>query len=231
MLSLTGLCAAIAVSALFFILGYLVYHGGSDMNWDFFTKLPTPVGESGGGMANAIVGSGKLAAAGGADRRAHRAAGRRLPGGIWRQDRALHRALYRGHAERRAFDRHRHFCLRHGRHAGAPLFDPGRRLCPGDHDDSHRAAQHRGVPERRAARHARRRHGAGSQQVEDDFECRFARRAKRHHYRDSAVAGARGRRNRASALHRFRQPLLESRLESADRFAAGHDLHLCRRSL
>ena len=60
MLSLTGLCALIAVSVLFFILGYLVYHGGRDVNWDFFTKLPKPVGESGGGMANAIVGSGKL---------------------------------------------------------------------------------------------------------------------------------------------------------------------------
>ena len=60
MLSLTGLCALIAVSVLFFILGYLVYHGGRDVNWEFFTKLPKPVGESGGGMANAIVGSGKL---------------------------------------------------------------------------------------------------------------------------------------------------------------------------
>src|SRR5437899_12652551 len=60
MLSLTGLCALIAVSVLFFILGYLVYHGGKDVNWDFFTKLPKPVGEAGGGMANAIVGSGKL---------------------------------------------------------------------------------------------------------------------------------------------------------------------------
>ena len=60
MLSLTGLCALIAVSVLFFILGYLVYHGGRDVNWNFFTKLPTPVGEAGGGMANAIVGSGKL---------------------------------------------------------------------------------------------------------------------------------------------------------------------------
>jgi phosphate transport system permease protein len=60
MLSLTGLCALIAVAVLFFILGYLVYHGGRDVNWNFFTKLPTPVGESGGGMANAIVGSGKL---------------------------------------------------------------------------------------------------------------------------------------------------------------------------
>ena len=60
MLSLTGLCALLAVSALFFILGYLVYHGGKDVNWNFFTKLPRPVGETGGGMANAIVGSGKL---------------------------------------------------------------------------------------------------------------------------------------------------------------------------
>src|ERR1700722_9585615 len=60
MLGLTGVSTLIGVSVLFFILGYLVYHGGRDVNWDFFTKLPTPVGESGGGMANAIVGSGKL---------------------------------------------------------------------------------------------------------------------------------------------------------------------------
>ena len=30
------------------------------MSWNFFTKLPVPVGETGGGMANAIVGSGKI---------------------------------------------------------------------------------------------------------------------------------------------------------------------------
>jgi phosphate transport system permease protein len=60
MLTMTGVCALVAVSVLFFILGYLVYHGGTSINWDFFTKLPTPVGESGGGMANAIVGSAKL---------------------------------------------------------------------------------------------------------------------------------------------------------------------------
>jgi phosphate transport system permease protein len=60
MLSLTGACALLAVSALFFILGYLVWHGGKALNWDFFTKLPKPVGEAGGGMANAIVGSAKL---------------------------------------------------------------------------------------------------------------------------------------------------------------------------
>ena len=60
MLTLTGVCAAVAVSVLFFILGYLVYNGGASINWDFFTKLPVPVGEVGGGMANAIVGSAKL---------------------------------------------------------------------------------------------------------------------------------------------------------------------------
>jgi phosphate transport system permease protein len=60
MLSLTGLCALITVSALFFILGYLVWNGGKDLSWNFFTKLPAPVGETGGGMANAILGSLKL---------------------------------------------------------------------------------------------------------------------------------------------------------------------------
>lgn len=60
MLSLTGACALFTVSVLIFILGYLVWNGGSSVNWNFFTKLPTPVGESGGGMANAIVGSAKL---------------------------------------------------------------------------------------------------------------------------------------------------------------------------
>ncbi len=60
MLSMTGLCAFVAVAVLFLILGYLVYNGSTSINWNFFTKLPTPVGETGGGMANAIVGSAKL---------------------------------------------------------------------------------------------------------------------------------------------------------------------------
>jgi phosphate transport system permease protein len=62
MLTMTGFCALVAVSVLFFILGNLVYHGGTSINWNFFTKLPAPVGETGGGMANAIVGSAKLLA-------------------------------------------------------------------------------------------------------------------------------------------------------------------------
>jgi len=60
MLSLTGLCALLTVSALFFILGYLIWNGGKDLSWSFFTHLPAPVGEEGGGMANAIVGTMKL---------------------------------------------------------------------------------------------------------------------------------------------------------------------------
>ncbi len=60
MLTLTGLCTLIAAGTLVFILSYLFVHGAKSLNWDFFTKLPTPVGETGGGMANAIVGSAKL---------------------------------------------------------------------------------------------------------------------------------------------------------------------------
>jgi phosphate transport system permease protein len=57
MLSVTGVFTALAVSTLFLILGYLVYYGGRSLDWNFFTKLPFPPGEIGGGMANAIVGS------------------------------------------------------------------------------------------------------------------------------------------------------------------------------
>jgi phosphate transport system permease protein len=60
MLTVTGMCTLIAAGTLVYILGYLFVHGATSLTWDFFTKLPTPVGESGGGMANAIVGSGKL---------------------------------------------------------------------------------------------------------------------------------------------------------------------------
>jgi phosphate transport system permease protein len=60
MLGLTGVCALVAVSVLMFILGYLVWNGGRYLTWTFLTHLPAPVGETGGGMGNAIVGSGKL---------------------------------------------------------------------------------------------------------------------------------------------------------------------------
>jgi phosphate transport system permease protein len=62
MLTLTGLCALVTVSALFLILGYLLWNGGKSLDWDFFTKLPLSPGELGGGMANAIIGSAKIVA-------------------------------------------------------------------------------------------------------------------------------------------------------------------------
>jgi phosphate transport system permease protein len=60
MLSLSGVCTVLVIGVLFFILGYLLWNGARSLNLDFFTKLPKPSGESGGGMANAILGSGKV---------------------------------------------------------------------------------------------------------------------------------------------------------------------------
>jgi len=60
MFALTGLCTLFTVSVLFFVLGYLAWQGGRAINWEFFTELPKPVGEPGGGMGNAILGSAKL---------------------------------------------------------------------------------------------------------------------------------------------------------------------------
>jgi len=60
MLTLTGVFTFLTVSILFLILGYLVYNGGKSLDWAFFTKLPLPPGEDGGGMANAIVGSAEM---------------------------------------------------------------------------------------------------------------------------------------------------------------------------
>ncbi|HEX4004268.1 MAG TPA: phosphate ABC transporter permease PstA [Candidatus Acidoferrales bacterium] len=60
MLTLTGVAAFSVVAVLFLILGYLIYNGGKSLSWSFFTQLPKPVGETGGGMANAIIGSLKL---------------------------------------------------------------------------------------------------------------------------------------------------------------------------
>jgi phosphate transport system permease protein len=60
MVGLTVLATAIALVPLFLVLGYLFSKGASSLNWDFFTKMPAPVGQTGGGMLNAIVGSFEL---------------------------------------------------------------------------------------------------------------------------------------------------------------------------
>jgi phosphate transport system permease protein len=60
MLGATGVCAIAIAGILLFILGYLFVKGASSLDLAFFTKLPRPVGETGGGMANAIVGSARI---------------------------------------------------------------------------------------------------------------------------------------------------------------------------
>jgi phosphate transport system permease protein len=53
-------CALLVLAPLIMILVYLVLRGAGSLNWAFFTHLPKPVGEAGGGMANAILGSGMI---------------------------------------------------------------------------------------------------------------------------------------------------------------------------
>jgi len=57
MLGMLALAAMITVLPLVFILVHLLAKGATSLNLAFFTHMPKPVGEAGGGMANAIVGT------------------------------------------------------------------------------------------------------------------------------------------------------------------------------
>ena len=57
MIGLTYLAAALATLPLLLILAHLLRKGASSLSLAFFTHMPQPVGEPGGGMANAIVGT------------------------------------------------------------------------------------------------------------------------------------------------------------------------------
>ncbi len=54
---LSGAASFLVLAPLVAIFGYLIYKGVGSINWAFLTHTPRPVGEPGGGMANAIVGS------------------------------------------------------------------------------------------------------------------------------------------------------------------------------
>ncbi len=56
------LSAILVIAPLGLVFFHLLVNGAGSVNWDFFTKLPAPVGAAGGGMANAIVGSLELLA-------------------------------------------------------------------------------------------------------------------------------------------------------------------------
>ncbi|HEY7309074.1 MAG TPA: phosphate ABC transporter permease subunit PstC [Gemmataceae bacterium] len=52
-----GLCLVTTCVPLFLILGFILYRGIGALSWGFFTQLPRPMGEMGGGLANALAGS------------------------------------------------------------------------------------------------------------------------------------------------------------------------------
>ena len=58
--------AILVIAPLGLVFFHLLINGAGSVNWDFFTKLPAPVGATGGGMVNAIVGSLELLALAGA---------------------------------------------------------------------------------------------------------------------------------------------------------------------
>src|SRR6266849_1798739 len=58
--AVTCACALVVIVPLALIFYHVLKSGIGAVNWDFFTKLPKPVGEAGGGMANAIVGTMEL---------------------------------------------------------------------------------------------------------------------------------------------------------------------------
>ena len=60
--SLAILATVAVIAPLVVILGYILFKGVSSLNLAFFTRIPAPVGEAGGGMANSIVGSGIILA-------------------------------------------------------------------------------------------------------------------------------------------------------------------------
>jgi phosphate transport system permease protein len=57
MQALTFVCAILVVTPLVLVFYHLIREGFTSLNWAFFTQLPKAVGEKGGGMANAIVGT------------------------------------------------------------------------------------------------------------------------------------------------------------------------------
>ncbi len=222
MLTMTGVCAVVAVSVLFFILGYLVFHGGTSISWSFFTRLPTPVGEAGGGMANAIVGSAKLLLL---------ASLFGVPIGFFG---AVYLAEFSGSTTA--------FIVRYAADLlnGVPsivigIFAYSLVVLPFKHFSTLaggfalglmmipitlRSTEEflRAVPN--ALREAAMALGASS-----------AGRLPRHFDGHPAGLRARGWRNGPAALHRFRQSFLEPRLEPTHGFLASHDLYLCHRAI
>ena len=101
------LATILVIAPLAVIFAELIYKGVSSLNLDFFTKVPAPEGETGGGMANAIVGSGCPAGTGQPYRHSHRHWQRRLSGRVWpRHKTGQCRALHCRRSQWRSLHRH-----------------------------------------------------------------------------------------------------------------------------
>ena len=210
---------------------YLVIKGVGSLNWAFLTQTPKPPGEPGGGMANAIVGSGLILAI---------ASVIGIPLGIGS---GIYLAEYGrnrfGDLVRFTADvlngvpsivigiaayslivvRQKHFSALSG---GVAL---GIMMIP----TVARATEEMllmvpNVDSRSGVR-------AGHSQVADDALDHAAHRFGRSHYRLHAGVCPRRRRNRSAAVYRVRKPVLEPESQSAHGGAAAADLHLCHLAL
>ena len=227
MLTLTGVAALLVVSVLFLILGCLLWNGGKSLNLSFFTQLPKPVGESGGGMANAIVGSLKLLLL---------AAVLGLPVGLLA-------GVYLAEFGGKTFS----FVIRYTTDIlnGVPsvvigIFAYTLAVLPVKHFSTFaggvalgvmaipitvRSTEEflRAVP----GTPPRGRHGSRREQMAYDCDRGAASSEGRYYYWHAAGPGARRRRDCPTSVHGSRKPVLESRMESAHRIASNGDLCLC----
>ena len=221
MQTLAFVCAILVVTPLLLVFYHLIKEGFSSINWAFFTQLPKPVGETGGGMGNAIVGTFILLA---------QAAVIGVPvgvlGGVFLSEYGGTRlnwwirfaadilngvpSITWGIVVYGAAGR-----------ADARFFRAGRRRRARHDDDSARDADDRGSVAARARRLPRSRARAGHFQMENHRANRHPHRAQRHRHRRPARAGARGRRDRAAAVHRARQPVLDAQTDRTHRRCEG----------
>ncbi len=231
MLSLTGIAALGVVSILFFILGYLIWNGGKSLNWNFFTQLPKPVGETGGGMANAIVGSLKLLML---------AALMGLPVGLLT-------GVYLAEFGGKTFS----FVIRYTTDLlnGVPsivigIFAYSLVVLPVKHFSALAGGVALGMmvipitvrstEEFLRAVPGSLREGAmalGASKWKTIVTVVLPAASGGHTNRNVAGARARCRGNCAAALYRLRQPLLEPGFRTADRFASGNDIYICDRAV
>ncbi len=204
-------CAILVVTPLVLVFYHLVTQGFSSLNLAFFTQLPKALGEKGGGMANAIVGTFVLLA---------EAAVVGVPVGVLG---GVFLSEYGGTKLnwwiRFAADILNGvpsitwgvvvYALMVVPMHGASALAGG--VVLGSDDDSARDADDRGGAATGAGRLPRSRARAGHRQMADHRANRHPHGAQRHCHRRAAGAGARRRRNRAAAVH-HRQSRLGAQL-------------------